>query len=247
MNNIVKMPCKEYNFSVTINKLRENDMRKRSMTWMIILLLIFTSACSFTGNQHDTQTQATLARFRVGEIKDYQGKLLSPAVGPRDNSISGVQQIDIRSYRLKISGLVAKELDLTYDEVLAHDKYTRLITLHCVEGWTAQVLWEGVLLDDLIKLANPDLSVNTVIFHASDGYTTSLPYAEIKQIQMILAFNANGIALPPEMGYPFIVVAESKYGYKWARWVTEIELSSDPSYKGYWESRGYSNQGDLTK
>jgi len=131
--------------------------------------------------------------------------------------------------------------------VLAKDKYTRLITLYCTEGWKAQILWEGVLLEDLIKMANPNLSVNTVIFHASDGYTTSLSYDEIKNSQMILAYNANGIALPPELGYPFIVVAESKYGYKWARWVTEIELSSDASYQGYWESRGYSISGDLNK
>lgn len=222
-------------------------MKKRTMTLFVTLMLIFTSACSFSGNEPDTHTQASLARFRVGEVKDYQGKLLSPAVGPRDNSINGVQNVDIQSYRLKISGLVAKELSLTYDEVLKKDKYTRLITLYCTEGWKAQILWEGVLLEDLIKMANPNLSVNTVIFHASDGYTTSLPYDEIKNSQMILAFNANGIALPPEMGYPFIVVAESKLGYKWARWVTEIELSSDASYKGYWELRGYSNSGDLNK
>lgn len=222
-------------------------MKKRTMALLVTMMLIFTSACSFLGNKPDTQSQATLTRFRVGEVKDYQGKLLSPAVGPRDNSISGVQHIDIKSYHLKISGLVAKELSLTYDEVLAKDKYTRLITLYCTEGWKAQILWEGVLLEDLIKMANPNLSVNTVIFHASDGYTTSLSYDEIKNSQMILAYNANGIALPPELGYPFIVVAESKYGYKWARWVTEIELSSDASYQGYWESRGYSISGDLNK
>ncbi|TFG84084.1 MAG: oxidoreductase, partial [Erysipelotrichales bacterium] len=195
----------------------------------------------------DTHTQASLARFRVGEIQNYQGKILSPAIGPRDNSISGVQHLEIQSYRLKISGLVASEISLSYDEVLAQDKYQRLITLHCVEGWSARILWEGVLLEELIAMASPEATVNTVIFHASDGYTTSLPYAHIKEIDMILAFNANGIALPPEMGFPFIVIAEDKLGYKWARWVTEIELSSDAEYKGYWESRGYSNSGDLDK
>jgi DMSO/TMAO reductase YedYZ molybdopterin-dependent catalytic subunit len=43
---------------------------------------------------------------------------------------------------------------------------------------------------------------------------------------------------------PFMVVAESKWGYKWVKWVDEIELSSDTSYRGYWESRGYDNNGD---
>ena len=55
------------------------------------------------------------------------------------------------------------------------------------------------------------------------------------------------IDLPPERGYPFQLVAESKWGYKWIKWITEIELSDDVDYKGYWESRGYSDTGDLAK
>jgi DMSO/TMAO reductase YedYZ molybdopterin-dependent catalytic subunit len=47
------------------------------------------------------------------------------------------------------------------------------------------------------------------------------------------------------MGYPFIVVAEDKLGYKWARWVNRITLSSDAGYEGYWEQRNYSNSADV--
>jgi DMSO/TMAO reductase YedYZ molybdopterin-dependent catalytic subunit len=42
------------------------------------------------------------------------------------------------------------------------------------------------------------------------------------------------------------VVAESKWGYKWVKWVTKLELSDDPNYRGYWESRGYNNDADLS-
>lgn len=222
-------------------------MDKKLRLLGIVLISTLITACIKPTNNPDVLTQASLARFRTGEIKDYQGKTLSPAVGPRDNSILGVQHIDIQTYRLKFTGLVSNKVSLTYDEVLAKDKYQRLITLYCVEGWNARILWEGVLLEDLIRLTGPNPEATTVIFHSSDGYTTSLPYSTIKEKQIILAYNANGIALPPEMGYPFIVVAESKYGYKWARWVTEIEFSSDSGYKGYWESRGYSNTGNLDK
>jgi DMSO/TMAO reductase YedYZ molybdopterin-dependent catalytic subunit len=86
-----------------------------------------------------------------------------------------------------------------------------------------------------------------VIFHAADGYTTSLPWALVKERQLILAYKANEIVLPAEMGYPFIVVAEDKLGYKWARWVTKIELSDNKDYKGYWESRGYTNEANIQK
>ena len=54
----------------------------------------------------------------------------------------------------------------------------------------------------------------------------------------------NDIIIPPERGFPFQFVAESKWGYKW---ITEIELSDDINYQGYWENRDYSNSGDLDK
>jgi DMSO/TMAO reductase YedYZ molybdopterin-dependent catalytic subunit len=193
----------------------------------------------------DGVSSATADRYRENEIQEYQGARLDPAVGPRDNSITGVQQVDIDGYTLTIDGLVDKEVALSYSDVLAMEPDTRKITLHCVEGWEATILWEGVRLTDLIDLAGAKPEVVTVIFSAVDGYTTSLPVDTIRDKQLILAYNANGIALPPEMGYPFIVVAEDKLGYKWARWVSRITLSSDADYEGYWEQRGYSNSADV--
>ncbi|MCU0631124.1 MAG: molybdopterin-dependent oxidoreductase, partial [Methanoregulaceae archaeon] len=54
----------------------------------------------------------------------------------------------------------------------------------------------------------------------------------------------NNVTLPEDRGYPFQLVAEDKWGYKWIKWVTKIELSDNPSYRGYWEQRGYSIGGD---
>jgi DMSO/TMAO reductase YedYZ molybdopterin-dependent catalytic subunit len=51
--------------------------------------------------------------------------------------------------------------------------------------------------------------------------------------------------LPADRGFPFQVVAESKFGYKWSKWITRMELSSNVNFKGYWESRGYNNSADL--
>jgi DMSO/TMAO reductase YedYZ molybdopterin-dependent catalytic subunit len=62
---------------------------------------------------------------------------------------------------------------------------------------------------------------------------------------ILMAYKMNGVTLPPERGFPFELVAESKWGYKWIKWVTKIELSDDEDYRGFWESRGYSNSGDL--
>lgn len=64
---------------------------------------------------------------------------------------------------------------------------------------------------------------------------------------IIIADHLNGLQLPPKQGFPFQLVAEQKWDYKWIRWITKIELSADDDYQGFWESRGYSSDGDLDK
>jgi DMSO/TMAO reductase YedYZ molybdopterin-dependent catalytic subunit len=103
----------------------------------------------------------------------------------------------------------------------------------------------GRLITDLLEQAGILEDAVVVIFHAEDGYTTSIPLTEVMDRQMLLAHRANGEVLTPRWGFPFIVVAQDKLGYKWARWVTGIELSSDLDYKGFWEQRGYDNEADI--
>ena len=182
------------------------------------------------------------------EINEYEGQKLSSVDDFRENSIKGPQYLDIGSYQLKVSGLVEKPKSYTYDEIIGENQnYKKVVTLNCVEGWSATILWEGVLVKDLIAKSGPLTDANMVIFHAYDGYTTSLPLEYIAENNIIMAHKMNEISLPPERGFPFQLVAESKWGYKWIKWVTEIELSDDVNYKGYWESRGYSNEADLDK
>ncbi len=222
----------------------------KRMAVVLMSLLLFLAGCANPAASRepertaDSASSATIARYREGEVTEYRGTRLDPAVGPRDNSISGVQHVDIASYTLTIDGLVDTPVSLRYEDVKKLDAYERLITLHCVEGWDATVLWKGVLLEDLMGKAGIRPEAVTVIFSAVDGYTTSMPLATILDRQLILAYGANALDLPPEMGYPFIVVAEEKLGYKWARWVNRITLSDDPNYLGYWEQRGYSNSAD---
>jgi len=63
--------------------------------------------------------------------------------------------------------------------------------------------------------------------------------------QILLGYRLNDIPLSVDRGYPFQLLAEDKWGYKWIRWVSEIEASRDHKFRGYWENRGYSQQGDL--
>jgi DMSO/TMAO reductase YedYZ molybdopterin-dependent catalytic subunit len=213
-------------------------MDKRRIGWLGVAVLGgLAAACG--------AAPSDIATLESVEVRQYEGEDLSSIGDFRENSIRGPQQVPMETYTLKVSGLVDQPLALTYDQVLAHDRYRKVITLHCVEGWDATILWEGVLIRDLLAEAGAQESAAIVIFHAYDGYTSSLPVQYLKDKSILLAFKMNGVTIPPERGFPFTVAAEAKWGYKWVKWVTEIELSNDPNYKGYWEAYGYSNTGDL--
>jgi DMSO/TMAO reductase YedYZ molybdopterin-dependent catalytic subunit len=158
----------------------------------------------------------------------------------------GTQHVNKTTYALTISGLVNNSVQLTYEDIITKNQlYKKVVTIYCVEGWQATILWEGILVKDLLDQVEPESNATTVIFHASDGYTTALPKDYIIENNIIIAYKMNGLILPSERGFPFQLVAESKYGYKWIKWITEIELSNSTDYLGYWESRGYSNNADI--
>jgi len=180
------------------------------------------------------------------EIRDYEGQDLSSISDFRENSIKGPQHINESTYRLTITGLVNKTVEFSYNDVVnAFQNYQKIITLHCIEGWSVKILWEGFLLKDLLNEAGITAQAAIVIFYAYDGYSTSLPLNYILENDILIAYKMNGLTLPPERGFPFELVAESKYGYKWIKWITAIELSNNVNYKGYWESRGFSNDANV--
>ena len=180
------------------------------------------------------------------EVREYQGQNLSSVQDFRENSIKGPQFIDVETYHLKISGLVDKPGSYTYSEVVdASTHYSKVVTLYCVEGWDVTILWEGLLFSDVVAAAGPLSEATVVIFYAEDGYSTSFPIDYLMENEIIMAYKMNDVTLPPERGFPFQLVAETKWGYKWIKWITEIGFSGDTGYQGYWESRGYSNDGDL--
>jgi DMSO/TMAO reductase YedYZ molybdopterin-dependent catalytic subunit len=210
---------------------------------MRVILVGLLAAIVMTGCAK--RAEDDLAKLAAVEVREYEGEALGSLMDFRENSIKGPQHIDIDAYRLEVTGLVDAPAVYTYDQVLDFTKYSKIVTIHCVEGWSVKVFWEGVLIGDLLDASGIAPGANTVIFHSYDGYTTSLPLDYILGNRIMLAYKMNQVVLPPERGFPFQVVAEDRLGYKWAKWVTEIEVSDDPSYKGFWESRGYDNDADL--
>jgi len=214
-------------------------VKRRVITFCFLAILVLPAVSC---------TQSQSGSLPPVEIKEYQGEKLSSIDDFRENSIKGIQKIDANTYRLKVTGLVKNADEYTYSNITTDfQKYEKLITLDCVEGWSVKILWEGVLLKDLLTRADALPDARVVIFHAYDGYTTSFPVEYILNNDIIMAYKMNGVFIPPERGFPFQLVAESKWGYKWIKWITQIELSDNADYRGYWEQRGYSNSGDVDK
>jgi DMSO/TMAO reductase YedYZ molybdopterin-dependent catalytic subunit len=220
----------------------------RMVTLIVVVLMILQGIMIAANGCGVGEDKSKGGELKPVEVREYQGERLSSINDFRENSIKGPQHVDLESYRLKIFGLVENPKDYTYDEVINnHQSYEKVVKLDCVEGWSVVILWQGLLVKDLLAEAKVQPEAKMVIFHAYDGYTTALPVDYIMNKDILMAYKMNGVTLPPERGFPFELVSESKWGYKWEKWVTQIELSDDVNYRGYWESRGYSNSADINE
>ena len=180
------------------------------------------------------------------EINQYKGEKLGSVNQFRENSIKGPQKINIDTYKLEVTLPDNITKEYSYSNLLAFPKTSKMITLNCVEGWSVKILWEGFPVRVLIPEKYRKKKEYVVKLFSQDGYSTSLTLDYILDHDIILAHHMNGITLPEERGFPLQLVAESKWGYKWIKWITKIEISKDKNFRGYWESRGYNNKGDIS-
>lgn len=213
---------------------------------LLAILAIIVVAAAFVGNWVWTSLTSVPTGSYPGEIRVYNGQNLGSINDFQLEAINGVQYINVSSYRLVVTGLVQNQTVYTYDGIVNnHTSYEKVVKLECVEGWEVTALWQGVRVKDLLEEAGYDQSAQVVIFYAQDGYTTSLPLSYIVGNNIMIAYKVNNVTLPAREGFPFQLVAEGKYGYKWIKWITRIEVSNDTSFRGYWESYGYDNNADL--
>jgi DMSO/TMAO reductase YedYZ molybdopterin-dependent catalytic subunit len=211
---------------------------------LISAIIVIVIAVVGIGTYIDVQTQNDV--LDVVEIREYEGKDLSSINAFRENSIKGSQYVNENNYTLSIVDLDGQIYELAYDHIVSDfTSYKKVVSLLCVEGWSVTILWEGVRIMDILEKVGIDLDGEVMIFRAFDGYSTSLPLDYLIDNEILLAYKMNNITLPPERGFPFQLVAESKYGYKWIKWITMLEVSNDSDYLGFWESRGYSNEADI--
>lgn len=213
---------------------------------VVVLVFVITAGFAAVGCGDGSTTETTWPNGEI-EATEFQGVELTPIRDQRNNALSGTQVIDKDTYTLTIDGLVDNPLTLSYADLQAYEQESWLMDLDCVEGWSFTAKWTGPKLSDILADAGVQPEAVVAIFHTADvpdGYT-SLTLDYIIDNDIILALKLNDITLPADRGFPLQVVAKNKYGYKWAKWVTEIELSSNTHFRGYWEGIGYSNDAEV--
>ncbi|UCE73990.1 MAG: molybdopterin-dependent oxidoreductase [Methanomassiliicoccales archaeon] len=160
-------------------------------------------------------------------------------------SIGESPDIALDDWTLKVEGLVETPLNFTYENITSFPITSEVVTLKCVDGPQGTANWTGVRLKAILDLVGISEGAREVVVFGEDGYSSSLTIQEATSPDVILAYEMNGETLPVDHGYPVRLVVPGKYGYKWVKWITHIQVV-DYDYKGYWESRGWSDDADVT-
>ncbi|KPK57445.1 MAG: hypothetical protein AMK73_10150 [Planctomycetes bacterium SM23_32] len=150
---------------------------------------------------------------------------------------------DTEAYRLRVYGKVDAEVSLALDDVKAMPSVETDAPLECVLGWTDHAVWRGVPVRDVLSRGGPHADGTFVVFRDDRDFCASLSMDYVETGRPLLAWEVNGEPLPREHGWPLRVVAPGKFGYKWVKWVTAIEVT-DRGYEGTYEGRGFSLDGD---
>ncbi len=180
------------------------------------------------------------------ELPDGREVEVTPVDRMRTRTAETAPVLEAESYRLAVSGMVDNPLGLTLAELQAFPAAEEIVDLPCVEGWTETGLWRGPRLRAVLDKAGVQPGADNVVFSSPGGYTTSLTLADIDETDPILAYGVNGETLPARLGFPIRLVVPHRLGYKWAKWVTGIQVIRG-DYRGYWESRGYSNEAETER
>ena len=177
---------------------------------------------------------------------------------PQDDEYLDLADNDFADWRLKVDGLVDRELSLSLDDLRALPSRTQITRHDCVEGWSCIGKWTGVPLAEILSRAGVKPQAHYVVFHCADTlndgslsddpesirYYESIDLADAAHPQTILAYEMNGKKLDIAHGAPLRLRLERQLGYKMAKYVMRVELVRSfaglhGGKGGYWEDRGY--------
>jgi DMSO/TMAO reductase YedYZ molybdopterin-dependent catalytic subunit len=182
---------------------------------------------------------------------------LSPFVTPsssfyRVDTALVLPQVPPSSWQLRIHGMVAHELTLTFDDLLKLPLLEDWITLCCVSNpvsgpYIGNALWLGASLSRLLRAAGIRAGAEQLLCTSVDGFTSGTPVQTVMDGRdALLAVAMNGAPLPVAHGFPARMVVPGLYGYVSAcKWVTDIKVTTFAGEFAYWAQRGWSQRAPI--
>ncbi|RSM50043.1 molybdopterin-binding protein [Amycolatopsis balhimycina DSM 5908] len=164
-----------------------------------------------------------------------------------------VPQIRAEDWRLKIHGMVDREVTFSYADIRTRPLVERRVTLTCVSNEVGGPLisnatFIGVDLVDLLDQAGVQAGAEQMFATSTDGWTCGTPanVALDPARGAMLAIGMNGEPLPVEHGFPARIVIPGLYGYVSAtKWVESLEFTKWDARQAYWLSRGWAEQAPI--
>lgn len=174
------------------------------------------------------QTVAPLARVSLLAPRDPR---TGPAHLPVNTSARAARVIPAvldEGYRLLLTGPGGTRA-LSYQELAALPRHTAALPITCVEGWSADAVWTGVRVADLVALvgAGPGPAVRVRVESLQRGsiYATSmLEPPHLRDPLTLLALRLDGAPLDLDHGYPARLIAPNRPGVLQTKWVAALTV-----------------------
>ncbi len=149
-----------------------------------------------------------------------------------------------QKFRLDLDGAVENRLSLNYDEYMALPFAESVSDIHCVTQWSRyDNHWKGISARTILEMVKPQKEAKFVIFHAVDGYTTNIRMDQFDQSDVFLVHEWEGKPISRAHGGPVRMLVPKLYLWKSAKWLRRIQFTIN-DHPGFWEQRGYHNNGD---
>jgi DMSO/TMAO reductase YedYZ molybdopterin-dependent catalytic subunit len=183
---------------------------------------------------------------------------LSPIVVPNDDfyridTAFIPPTVDRATWRLRLTGLVDRETELTYDELIALPIIEQYVTIACVSNEVGGDLvgnakWTGVALRDVLAIAGVQPAADELVGRSVDGWTAGMPVEWVMDQSRVpmIAVGMNDEPLPRAHGYPARLIVPGLYGYVSAtKWLEELELTRFDLFKAYWIPLGWAERAPI--
>jgi DMSO/TMAO reductase YedYZ molybdopterin-dependent catalytic subunit len=220
--------------------------------------------------------QALLSRFNVSAARSGLRLPAPAATGPRPPRAAGLDvpgispfttpngsfyrvdtalslpQVPPEQWRLRVHGMVERELDITFDQLLRRPLTEVDITLACVSNqvggpYVGNARWLGASLAALLREARVRRGADQILSTSADGWTCGTPIETVMDGRnALLAVGMNGQPLPVAHGFPARMMVPGLYGYvSGTKWVVDLEITTFAAQRSYWVQRGYSTRAPI--